>query len=81
MLMRVAGPKRNYVYALWTMATLFILANSISFFYILLRCKPIRYAWDTTIPGGKCLPSRDLADVYYFDTAVNILADWFCALM
>lgn len=81
MLMRVAGPKKNYTYALWGMASLFILANTISFLYILLRCTPISFAWNTTTPGGSCLPSRDLADVYYADTAVNILTDWFCALM
>lgn len=81
MLMRVAGPKKNYTYALWGMASLFILANTISFLYILFRCTPISFAWNTTTPGGSCLPSRDLADVYYADTAVNILTDWFCALM
>lgn len=81
MLMRVAGPKKNYTYALWGMASLFILANTISFLYILLRCTPISFAWNTKTPGGSCLPSRDLADVYYADTAVNILTDWFCALM
>lgn len=81
MLMRVAGPKKNYTYALWGMASLFILANTISFLYILFRCTPISFAWNTKTPGGSCLPSRDLADVYYADTAVNILTDWFCALM
>ncbi|EMF08183.1 uncharacterized protein SEPMUDRAFT_121672 [Sphaerulina musiva SO2202] len=81
MLMRVAGPKKNYTYALWGMASLFILANTISFLYILFRCTPISFAWNTKTPGGSCLPSRDLADVYYADTAVNILTDWFCALI
>ncbi|CAK3773614.1 hypothetical protein DOTSEDRAFT_66792 [Lecanosticta acicola] len=81
MLMRVAGPKKHYIWALWGMSSLFILSNLISFFYIIFRCNPVSYAWDTSIPGGSCLPAIALADVYYADTAVNILADWFCALL
>lgn len=81
MLMRVAGPKKNYTIALWIMASLFIIMNLISFFYIILRCSPVSYAWDTNIPGGSCLPSQGLASIYYVDTAVNIMADWFCALI
>ena len=81
MLMRVAGPKKAYIYALWAMSSLFIVMNLISFFYIIFRCDPVRFAWDTSIPGGSCLPAKDLADIYYADTAVNILADWFCALL
>ena len=81
MLMRVAGPKRHYVTALWVMASLFIVMNLISFFYIVFRCDPVSFAWDTTTPEGSCLPSRDLADIYYADTAVNIITDWFVALI
>lgn len=81
MLMRVAGPKKKYIYSLWAMSSLFIVMNLISFFYIVFRCKPVSYAWDTSIPGGSCLPSQDLADIYYADTAINILTDWFCALL
>ncbi|KAK4495206.1 hypothetical protein PRZ48_013533 [Zasmidium cellare] len=81
MLMRVAGPKKNYIYALWVMSALFIVMNLIAFFYIIFRCNPVSFAWDTTIPGGSCLPSQGLADVYYADTAINIIADWFCALL
>lgn len=79
--MRVAGPKKHYVNALWIMSAFFIVMNLISCLYIILRCNPVSYAWDTSIPGGSCLPSKDLADVYYADTAINILADWFCALL
>lgn len=81
MLMRVAGPKKNYIYALWAMSSLFVIMNLISFFYIVFRCNPVSYAWNTNQPGGSCLPSTDLADIYYADTAVNIITDWFCALL
>lgn len=79
--MRIAGPKKNYIYALWAMSSLFIGMNLISFFYIIFRCNPVSFAWKTEMPGGSCLPSKDLADIYYADTAVNIVTDWFCALM
>ncbi|EME38792.1 hypothetical protein DOTSEDRAFT_66792 [Dothistroma septosporum NZE10] len=80
MLIRIAGPKQNYKYAVYAMSTLFVVLNLISFFYIIFRCDPVSFAWDTTTPSGSCLPARDLANVYYADTAVNIMTDWFCAL-
>lgn len=39
------------------------------------------YAWDTSTPGGKCNDPTILEDVYYATTAVNIVTDWFCALL
>jgi hypothetical protein len=41
----------------------------------------LRFAWDTSTEGGSCNPSYILADIYYADTAVNIVTDWFCALL
>jgi hypothetical protein len=63
------------------MSAFFITMNAISFFYIIFRCVPVSYAWNQKTPGGYCLPNKDLADIYYADTAVNIVTDWFCALM
>lgn len=31
--------------------------------------------------GGSCNDSQILANIYYADTAVNIVTDWFCALL
>ena len=39
------------------------------------------FAWDTSTKGGSCNPPHILADIYYADTAVNIVTDWFCALL
>jgi hypothetical protein len=41
----------------------------------------LRFAWDTSTEGGSCNPAHILADIYYADTAVNIITDWFCALL
>lgn len=80
MLARVAAPMRKFVYGLWFMASLVTIMNLISLFYIVFRCNPVAFAWDSTIKGGHCEPSQDLAAIYYADTAVNIAGDWFCAL-
>jgi hypothetical protein len=40
-----------------------------------------RFAWDTSTKGGSCNPAHILADIYYADTAINIVTDWFCALL
>jgi hypothetical protein len=48
--------------------------------YIIFHCRPVKYAWDTSIEG-KCNTAQTLADIYYATTAVNIVTDWFCALL
>lgn len=40
-----------------------------------------RYAWDISLPGGHCKPQYILADIYYATTAINIVTDWFYALL
>ena len=80
MLARVAAPMQKFVYGLYVVGALVTISNLISLFYIIFRCKPVAFAWDFTIEGGKCAPSQDLAAIYYMDTAVNIAGDWFCAL-
>ena len=80
MLARVAAPMKKFIWGLWIMASLVTIMNLISLFYIVFRCNPVSYAWDTSIEDGHCEPSQDLAAIYYADTAVNIAGDWFCAL-
>ncbi|KAH9809540.1 hypothetical protein Tdes44962_MAKER06148 [Teratosphaeria destructans] len=81
MLMRVAGPLRTYTWLLWGMSALFTVMDLVAFFYIVFQCTPVSYAWDTDTPGGFCRPSYILADIYYATTAVNIVTDWFVALL
>ncbi|KAI7241592.1 hypothetical protein KC343_g1944 [Hortaea werneckii] len=81
MLARIAAPMKKYVWALWFMAGLVTLANLVSLFYIIFQCSPVAFFWDRTIPGGRCNEPKILADIYYMDTAVNIIVDWFCALL
>ncbi|KAK4569631.1 hypothetical protein LTR86_003395 [Recurvomyces mirabilis] len=49
--------------------------------YIIFRCAPISYAWDTSIPDGTCQPVLVMAYIFYVTNAVNIATDWFCALL
>lgn len=81
MLVRVAGPMTRYRWSLYICTALFTAMNIISLFYIIFQCQPVSFAWDTSTPGGHCNPSKILADIYYADTAVNIITDWFCALL
>ncbi|KAL1310501.1 hypothetical protein AAFC00_000787 [Neodothiora populina] len=81
MLMRIASPRRSYVWSLYGVSILFSVMSTIAFFFILFHCKPVQFAWDTTIEGGSCGRANDLADVYYATTAINIATDWFCAVL
>jgi hypothetical protein len=81
MLIRIASNKRKYTYSLYAVSAMFTAMNLIAMLYIIFHCRPVQYAWDTTIKGGKCNAAKILADIYYATTAVNITTDWFCALL
>ena len=38
-------------------------------------------AWNVDEMLDHCRPAADLATMYYVNTAINILVDWFCALL
>lgn len=81
MLVRIASNRVQYTYSLYAVSAMFTAMNLIAMLYIIFHCRPVQYAWDTTIKGGKCNPAQTLADIYYATTAVNIATDWFCALL
>ncbi|KAF2624830.1 hypothetical protein BU25DRAFT_134871 [Macroventuria anomochaeta] len=81
MLIRIASNQVKYTYSLYAVSAMFTTMNLIAMLYIIFHCLPVQYAWDTSIKGGKCNPAQTLADIYYATTAVNIVTDWFCALL
>ncbi|KAK3074099.1 hypothetical protein LTR53_003746 [Teratosphaeriaceae sp. CCFEE 6253] len=81
MLGRIAVAHRPLIIGLYVMSALFTTLTLLGFFYIIFRCTPISYAWDTTTPSGKCQPEHILAGIYYAITAINIAIDWYCALL
>jgi hypothetical protein len=80
MLLRIASNKKKYTYSLYAVSAMFTSMNLIAMLYIIFHCRPVKYAWDTSIEG-KCNTAQTLADIYYATTAVNIVTDWFCALL
>jgi hypothetical protein len=80
MLIRIASNKKKYTYSLYAVSGMFTAMNLIAMLYIVFHCRPIKFAWDTSIEG-ECNAAQTLADVYYATTAVNIVTDWFCALL
>jgi hypothetical protein len=80
MLIRIASNKKQYTYSLYAVSAMFTTMNLIAMLYIIFHCRPVNYAWDTSIEG-KCNAAQTLADIYYATTAVNIVTDWFCALL
>ncbi|ORY63386.1 uncharacterized protein BCR38DRAFT_436705 [Pseudomassariella vexata] len=83
MLVRIAQNRKIYVYSQYGMMGIFTTMNLIAALYIIFQCNPVAAAWDTDllIKGGKCNDPVILADIYYATTAVNIVTDWFTALL
>ncbi|KAK3673433.1 hypothetical protein LTR78_006667 [Recurvomyces mirabilis] len=80
-LARIAGPKQFYVYILWAMSAIQTIVSLVALFYIIFRCKPVSYAWNTSTPGGHCEPASTLTDIYYAATAINIVFDYGCSIL
>ncbi|KAK3677338.1 hypothetical protein LTR78_002876 [Recurvomyces mirabilis] len=78
---RVASGKRPYIITLYGLVTILALITIGGMFYIIFRCTPVSYAWNVDIRGGECQAPAILAGIYYATTAINILADWVCALL
>ncbi|KAF2085093.1 hypothetical protein K490DRAFT_47413 [Saccharata proteae CBS 121410] len=80
-LLRIASGQKLYRWSMYFIIGLFTTMNVIAAIYIIAQCTPVSYAWDESTPGGHCNDASILADVYYATTAVNIVTDWFCALL
>ncbi|KAM3071820.1 hypothetical protein ACMFMG_009677 [Clarireedia jacksonii] len=81
MLMRISARRKRYIYSIYGISVMFTTMNIIALLYIIFQCRPVRFAWNTNIKGGKCNDAKLLADIYYATTAVNIATDWFCAAL
>ncbi|KAK5108898.1 hypothetical protein LTR62_007700 [Meristemomyces frigidus] len=81
MLGRIAVAKRPWIAALYLICAMLTVVTLAGMFYIIFRCTPITYAWDTSTPGGECGSTIILAYLFYITNAVNIVTDWFCALL
>ncbi|KAL8665803.1 MAG: hypothetical protein Q9202_001925 [Teloschistes flavicans] len=64
--------QRRYRYAANTIAFIMILNWCTGFLVALLICKPIRYDWDKTVPGGYC---GDIMASYRWLSLANIVTD------
>jgi len=81
MLGRIAVVKRPLITGLYIISALLTTITLLGFFYIIFRCTPISFAWNTTTSNGKCQSGHILAGIYYATTGVNIAIDWYCALL
>ncbi|MCJ1469151.1 hypothetical protein MMC07_007784 [Pseudocyphellaria aurata] len=63
---------RGYRIAVYTLALTLILLYITTIFLSSLKCLPLAYAWDKTIPGGRCI---DITSGYLWITFPNVLID------
>ncbi|OJD32531.1 uncharacterized protein BKCO1_37000113 [Diplodia corticola] len=70
-LLRIASGRRVYAWIIRATIALFTVVTVI----VLI------YAWDKSIPDGKCKDARILTAMSFALSATNILTDWTCALL
>ncbi|KAI8163910.1 hypothetical protein K4K49_001664 [Colletotrichum sp. SAR 10_70] len=44
-------------------------------------CRPLAYAWDTSIEGGECIPPANLKFAAFFNSGVSVFTDLLFALL
>lgn len=70
--MRIFTAHRRYRIAVYTTGTVMVLWSVAGIITCLAYCKPFAYAWNKTIPGGKC---GDTMTAYRFISIPNIVTD------
>lgn len=48
---------------------------------VFFQCRPLAFAWDTTVPGGKCIPPGHLKFVAFLNSSIAVLTDVIFALL
>ncbi|KAH7042228.1 hypothetical protein B0J12DRAFT_579605 [Macrophomina phaseolina] len=78
---RIAAGRPSYVWPLRSLMGLYSLFLLGACIYNLFHCRPLKYMWDKSIPGGKCANPMIITNISYAILAFNILTDWTCALV
>lgn len=48
---------------------------------VFFQCRPLAFAWDSSIPGGSCIPPGNLKFAAFFNSSVAVLTDVMFALL
>ncbi|KAF3343320.1 hypothetical protein VDGL01_10340 [Verticillium dahliae] len=48
---------------------------------VFFQCRPLAYAWDSSIPNGQCIPPAHLKFAAFFNSSVSVLTDFVFAVL
>ncbi|KAJ0382712.1 hypothetical protein COL922a_011975, partial [Colletotrichum nupharicola] len=66
-LLRVS-PSTRMRYVIMGTIVFTILSATGNFFTVFFQCRPLAYAWDTSIEGGECIPPANLKFAAFFNS-------------
>ncbi|KAH6653190.1 hypothetical protein BKA67DRAFT_518913 [Truncatella angustata] len=74
-------PSARYARFIWGTMIFTILSAIGNFLTVFFQCQPLAFTWDTSIPGGSCIPSANLKFAAFFNSGVSVLTDLIFALL
>ncbi|KAF6827312.1 integral membrane family protein [Colletotrichum musicola] len=74
-------PSTRYQYFIKGTIAFTILSATGDFLAVFFQCHPLAFAWDTSIPGGECIPADNLKFAAFFNSGVSVLTDLVFALL
>ncbi|KAG7105419.1 hypothetical protein HYQ44_016731 [Verticillium longisporum] len=48
---------------------------------VFFQCRPLAYAWDSSIPNGQCIPPAHLKFAAFFNSSVSVVTDFVFAVL
>ncbi|KAK8091707.1 hypothetical protein PG997_002068 [Apiospora hydei] len=74
-------PTKNYRVFIHAIIAFTVLSSTAGFLTVFFQCRPLSFNWDNTVPGGKCIPARDLKIATYFNSILSAATDLIFALL
>ncbi|KAH8654192.1 hypothetical protein BGZ61DRAFT_594821 [Ilyonectria robusta] len=71
--------QRRYIYTLWGLVAVSVIATLVAISAVLVRCKPVAASWNPAL--GTCIDQSIIIALTYAVSVINIVTDWAVAVI
>lgn len=74
-------PSPRFRYTIWGVMIFTVLSATGNLLTVFFQCRPLAFTWDTSVPGGQCIPASHLKFAAFFNSSVAAVTDFLFALL
>lgn len=71
--------QRRYIYTLWGLVVVSVIATLVAISAVLVRCKPVAASWNPAL--GTCIDQSIIIALTYAVSVINVVTDWAVAVI